>query len=200
MAHRPAGTVTFLGSFPSLATLPAPRLPEVAMAGRSNVGKSSAINAMLDHRVARVSRTPGRTQALNLFQIGERLTLVDLPGYGFARVPEAVRLQWKELVEGYLGERSTLALVVVLVDGSVPAQVLDIELIDGLRAARLPFQVVATRVDRLTKSARKPTLRSLCAALGIADDELIPLSSVTREGVDVLWRALETAARALPRR
>lgn len=195
MSRRPTGTVTFLGSFPSLETLPKPRLPEIAMAGRSNVGKSSAINAMLDHRVARVSRTPGRTQALNLFQIGDRLILVDLPGYGFARVPEALRVQWKALVEGYLGERSTLALVVVLVDGSIPAQAIDVELLSGLRAARVPFVVAATRVDRLTKSARKPALRSLAAGLGLADDELIPTSSVTHEGFDALWARIEQAAR-----
>ncbi len=195
MAHRPSGPVSFLGSFPSLETLPKPTLPEIAMAGRSNVGKSSAINAMLDHRVARVSRTPGRTQTLNFYQIGDRLRLVDLPGYGYARVPEALRVQWKALVEGYLGERDTLRLVVLLVDGSIPAQVLDMELIAGLRAANVPLQVAATRVDRLTKSARKPTLRALTAALGLADDELIVTSSVTHEGMDLLWRAIEGAAK-----
>ncbi len=195
MPNRPAGPTSFLGSFPSMETMPKPTLPEIAMAGRSNVGKSSAINALLDHRIARVSRTPGRTQTLNLYQVGDRLRLVDLPGYGFARVPEAVRVAWKALVEGYLGERETLRLVVILVDGSIKAQALDMELIEGLRRASVPVQVAATRVDRLTKAAKKPTLRALAASLGLADDELIATSSVTREGMDLLWARIEEAAR-----
>lgn len=193
-------SATFLGSFPSLATLPPPRAPEIALAGRSNVGKSSAINRLLGHRIARVSRTPGRTQTLNFYDVGEHLRFVDLPGYGYARVPEAIRVAWKDLVEGYLGERPTLALVVLLVDGSLPAQALDQELIAGMRHAGLPLAVVATRVDRLTKSARKPALRALAASLGLADDQLVPFSSVTGEGVDDVWDLIEQAAARAPAR
>lgn len=182
----------FLGSFPG--ELPPPDLPEVALVGRSNVGKSSAVNALLHHKTARVSRTPGRTQAIVLFNVDERLILADLPGYGYARVPEPVRLAWKNLVERYLGERPSLRVVVLLVDATLPAQPLDLELISGLYRAGVPLIVAATRADKLTKSARKPTLRSLAAGLGVADDALVPFSSVTREGVGELWKQLETYA------
>ena len=192
--YQPPAHVSFVGSFPSLQSLPKARLPEIAMAGRSNVGKSSAINALLGTRIARVSRTPGRTQSLNLFQVGEVLTLVDLPGYGYARVPEEVRQSWKGMIEGYLIERPTLALVVLLVDASVPAQVLDRELIEGLQGADIPLRVVATRVDRLTKSARKPTLARLAEGLGLAGDVLLPVSSKTGENIDVLWTILSRIA------
>lgn len=194
MPHTPPPHASFVGSFPSLDTLPTPRLPEIAMAGRSNVGKSSAINALLGTRIARVSRTPGRTQSLNLFQVGEVLTLVDLPGYGYARVPEEVRQAWKGMVEGYLIERPNLVLVVLLVDASVPAQTLDRELIEGLAREGVPLRVVATRVDRLTKSARKPTLAKLAAELGLANDDLLPISSKTDENIDVLWKILARVA------
>lgn len=195
MPHTPPARAAFVGSFPTLASLPPPDLPEIAMAGRSNVGKSSAINALLGTSIARVSRTPGRTQALNLFKVADTLTLVDLPGYGYARVPDEVRQAWKGMVEGYLAERPSLVLVVLLVDASVPAQALDQELIAGLVAAYVPLRVLATRVDKLTKSARKPTLRKLTADLGLAEDQLMPVSSKTGENMDLLWRILVRTAR-----
>ena len=188
----------FLGSFPG--ALPPPDLPEVALVGRSNVGKSSAVNTLLNHKTARVSRTPGRTQAIVLFNVDERLILADLPGYGYARVPEPVRQAWKELVEGYLRERPSLRLVVLLVDSTIPAQPMDLELISGMTRAGMPLIVAATRADKLTKSARKPTLRALAAGLGIADDALLPFSSVTREGVDEMWARIETHTLASARR
>lgn len=190
---RPA---TFVGSYPTLLALPPATLPEIAMAGRSNVGKSSAINTLLARRsIARVSRTPGRTQAINLFEVEGLIRLVDLPGYGYARVPEAVRLAWKGLIEGYLGERQALSLVVSLVDATLPAQAMDIELLAGLVSAGLPVVGVATRVDRLTKSARKPQLSRLAEGLGLPEDALIPFSSVTGEGAEDLWDVIGQAIR-----
>jgi GTP-binding protein len=136
--------------------MPAPTLPEVAFAGRSNVGKSSAINGVLGRKsAARVSRSPGRTQAINLFEVDKRYMLADLPGYGFAKVPEAIQSQWKGMVEGYLGSRETLRLVVCLVDSRHPPQTLDLALLGGLQGAELPFLVVATKVDKLKKSKRR---------------------------------------------
>ena len=187
---------TFLGSFPDPALLPAAGLPEVAFAGRSNVGKSSAINALVNQKIARSSRTPGRTQALNLFEIQGRFILVDLPGYGYARVPEAVRIAWGPLVEGYLLQRPSLRLVVALIDASLPAQELDADLIAGLRGTDVPLAVVATRVDRLGKAERKPTLARLAAAHGLALDEMTPFSSKTREGVTELWAMISKSCPA----
>src|SRR4051812_18200685 len=111
----------FLGSFTD--TLPAPGLPEVAFAGRSNVGKSSLLNELVGIKgLARVAKTPGRTQSLNLFEIDGRWIAVDLPGYGYAKVSKGMRAAWKGIVETYLGDRETLKLVVVLLDARLPAQ------------------------------------------------------------------------------
>ncbi len=172
-----AGPVRFLGSFTD--SLPAPTLPEVAFAGRSNVGKSSAINVLLGHAgVARVSKTPGRTQALNLFDIGGRWIVVDLPGYGFAKVSHKMRGEWKALIENYLGERLTLKLVVCLVDGRLPAQEKDRVLIDGLRDAGLPFLLLATKIDGLVRGKRDAAVAALARGHDVPVDGIIPFSSV----------------------
>lgn len=188
------GRVRFLGSFPSAELLPRPTLPEIAFAGRSNVGKSSAINRLLGTRAARISRTPGRTQAINLFEVEGRLLFADLPGYGFAKVPEAMRAQWKELIEGYLGDRPTLRRVVVLVDGRLPPQALDAELLWGLRQAGLPFLVLATKVDKLTRNQAASALARLRRDFGLGEGQLIPFSSLSGQGVDLAWAALNAAA------
>jgi len=189
------GPVTFLGSFPGYP--PVFDLPEVAFAGRSNVGKSSAINTLLGQRaIARVSRTPGRTQLINLFRIGERLVLTDLPGYGYAKVPDAVMEQWKPMIEGYLGGRAALRLIIVLVDGSIPAQEIDGMLLDGLRDAGLPVLVVATKMDRLSKHQRKPALLAMRLAHGLEEDEILPFSSEKKEGVEPLWARIDAAVAA----
>ena len=189
-------TIEFLGSFPG--DVPATGLPEVAFVGRSNVGKSSALNALLGARVARVSSTPGRTQAVNLFRVDGALSVADLPGYGFANVPEHVRAQWKELVERYLRTRDTLRLVVVLVDHRHKAQPLDVEMLAMLRALERPTLLVATKVDKLTRNARSKAKRVLEAGL---DAKVVPFSSETGEGIDAVWEtvAASTTSRARPR-
>lgn len=192
--RRQAGHVTFLGSFPEAP--PATGLPEVAFAGRSNVGKSSALNRLLNRRAARVSGTPGRTQLLNLFRVGQGAVLVDLPGYGFARVPEHVLRAWGPMIEGYLGTRAELRLVVVLVDGSLPAQPIDTALLDGLREVGLPVVVVATKLDKLSKHQRKPALAALAEAHGVERDSVVGFSARTGEGVEALWDVIEAACAA----
>ena len=182
----------FVGSFPN--TLPPGDLPEVAFAGRSNVGKSSAINALLGRRkAARVSGTPGRTQAINLFRVEDRLSVADLPGYGFAKVPDAMRMAWKGMIERYLGDRDSLKLVVVLVDSRHSAQGLDLALIQALQGAHLPFNVVATKIDKLKRSQRKRQLDQLGAALGIQRAQLLGFSSLSYEGRDRVWATIERA-------
>lgn len=183
----PPGRVTFIGSFPG--ELPTPGLPEVAFAGRSNVGKSSAINRVLGRKsAARVSRSPGRTQAINLFNVDSRYILADLPGYGFAKVPEAMQDAWKGMVEGYLGSRDTLRLTICLIDSRHPPQKLDRALLLGLRAAELPHLVVATKVDKLPKSKRANMLRKLRVGHGLK--ELHALSSHDGTGVGELRQRL----------
>lgn len=183
------GRLAFLGSF-SDSDLPSTDLPEVAFAGRSNVGKSSALNTLLTRKkAARVSGRPGRTQRINLFQIGDACIFADLPGYGYARVPDAVRDGWKPMIERYLGGRSTLRMVVVLVDARREPQELDLDLVVGLVEAEIPCLVIATKVDKLNKARVKPTLDRLADAYGVP--RIIGFSSVTGRGKDEVWDIIE---------
>ena len=184
--------VEFIGSFPK--NVPAATLPEVAFVGRSNVGKSSAINAVLGRKkVARVSQRPGRTQAVNLFHVDGEICFADLPGYGFARVPDAVRRAWQTLVEGYLFEREGLNLVVVLVDARHDPQKMDIQMIDVLRTAKRDFVVLATKVDRMKRSKRASAIASLRKGLGLKPHQIIAFSSPDKIGVEECWIAIEGA-------
>ncbi len=191
------GRVGFLGSFPRADLLPQTPLPEIAFAGRSNVGKSSAINRLLDvKKAARVSGTPGRTQAINLFLVQSRLAFADLPGYGFAKVPDEIKRQWKPLIEGYLAQRSTLKLVVVLIDARHDVQKLDAELIWGLRQADIPILVLATKSDKLKRSKRAAAWSKLRKDLGLKLPELIGFSSSEGFGVPEAWERFDAIASA----
>jgi GTP-binding protein len=186
---RLIGQVDFLGSFPR--NPPPAELPEVAFVGRSNVGKSSAINALLGRKhVARVSGTPGRTQAINLFRVGGSICFADLPGYGFAKVPPKVRQAWKRLIAGYLYNREGLCLVVQLVDARHEAQKADIEMVDLLQDADVPFIVVATKVDRVKRSKVDGQFKKIANGLGIPQKQLIAFSATDKIGVDVVWSVL----------
>ena len=191
--RRQTGQVKFLGSFDD-QDMPIIGLPEVAFAGRSNVGKSSALNTLLSRKkAARVSGRPGRTQRINLFQVGTAGIFADLPGYGFARVPDAVRDGWKPMIERYLGERESLRLVVVLVDARREPQELDLDLVSGLVEAKIPCLVVATKVDKLAKNKVKPVLASLADEYGVP--YILGFSSVTNSGRDEVWDIIEAACK-----
>jgi len=186
------GRIRFLGSFPEV--VPPVELPEVAFAGRSNVGKSSAINRLLAcGKAARVSGRPGRTQAINLFEVERRLVVADLPGYGFAKVPEAVSRRWKGLIEGYLADRETLRLVVVLVDPRRAPGGMDAEMIWGLRQSRLPLLVLATKIDKLKRSKRRAALAALREAYALEPSECLGFSSLSGEGFDAAWAHFDAA-------
>ncbi|MCB9676551.1 MAG: YihA family ribosome biogenesis GTP-binding protein [Alphaproteobacteria bacterium] len=186
--------LSFVGSFPG--ELPVLGRPEVAFAGRSNVGKSSALNVLLDSKkAARVSSTPGRTQAINLFDLGEQAVFADLPGYGFAKVPDHVKERWGDLIEGYLGTRETLRLVVMLVDIRRDPMESDGMLVDGLRDADIPLLVVATKCDKLKKQQKVQQIRAIREAFDLPRDQPIAFSSVTREGRDEVWDVIERACR-----
>src|SRR6185503_10839440 len=166
--------------------LPPPGVPELAFAGRSNAGKSSAINALTGRRrLAFVSKTPGRTQLINFFSLGERAYLVDLPGYGYAGVPDAVRAHWQMLVGGYIAERPSLAAVVVVMDIRHPLTPLDRTLIEWLRTARRAVHVLLTKADKLSGQAARNTLdrvrRELAALCPGATVQLF--SSLKRQGI-----------------
>jgi GTP-binding protein len=178
---------TFLASSASAADLPPPGPPEIAFAGRSNVGKSSAINALLGRRrLAFTSKTPGRTQTINFFCLGDSARLVDLPGYGFARVPKAMRAQWQALVSAYVGSRETLAGVVAIMDARHPLTPLDVQLLEFLKGARL--LVLLSKADKLTRPQQAATLEKVRSALRA---HVMLFSSVTRQGVDECRSLLE---------
>jgi GTP-binding protein len=164
------------------ADLPPPGAPEIALAGRSNVGKSSALNALTGRRaLARVSKTPGRTQTINFFTLGDAGLLVDLPGYGYARVPLALRAQWGELVGSYVRSRESLVGVVVLIDARHPLMPLDRQLLGWLGDARQKL-VLLTKADKLSRVQQQNTLRDVRGEL--PRDEVRLFSSVSKQGLD----------------
>jgi GTP-binding protein len=186
------GRVKFLGTFPK--RVPVTGLPEVAVAGRSNVGKSSCLNRLVGvRRAARVSSTPGRTQAINLFQLEDRYVLADLPGYGFAKVPEAVQAGWKGLVEGYLADERDLRLVLLLIDPRREAGGMDAELLWSLREARVPLLVVATKMDKLKPQKGRNALARITRDYHLAKGELIGFSSLECTGLEALRKAINDA-------
>lgn len=188
------GRVKFIGSFPK--ELPDLQLPEVAFAGRSNVGKSSALNTLMRQRkAARVSARPGRTQSVNLFQIGEACCFADLPGYGYARVPDEVAALWKPMIESYLADRESLKLVVLLVDARREPQQMDLDLYDALVSFGLKVLVVMTKKDKLAKHELKPQLAVLRKAFDLSEDQPIPFSSKTGDGFDDVWTRIERACK-----
>jgi GTP-binding protein len=192
--RRHATATEFIGSFPG--ELPKVGLPEVAFAGRSNVGKSSALNTLLNSRkAARVSARPGRTQAINLFRVGKACCFADLPGYGYAKVPGYVLERWKPMIETYLGDRETLRMVVLLIDGRHEAQEMDLDLYDALCDVEIKVLVVATKVDKLSKHERKPQLERLREAFDLPVGQPLGFSSKTGEGRDLVWRKIEAACR-----
>jgi GTP-binding protein len=172
---------------------PASESAEVAFAGRSNVGKSSLLNRLVRRRgLARVSKTPGRTQQINFFAVGDALMLVDLPGYGFARVPLAVQAGWRMLVERYLTARQQLRGVVVIVDVRRGVQGEDQRLLDFLRAHEIPAILVATKSDKLGRGARTRQLSFIAAEQ--PGREVVAFSALSGDGVEALWAAVRKLA------
>ena len=178
---------------------PKDRLPAVAFVGRSNVGKSSLINSLLHRkRLAPVSRTPGKTQAINIFLVttddpcARRFYVVDLPGYGYAKVAKSVRARWRPLIEAYLTGSDALRGVLLLLDLR-GGERQDAEAVDWLSRIGLPFALVATKADKLSRGERAAALATLRDAFGLGPDAgVVSYSSVTHEGREELWRVVRT--------
>jgi GTP-binding protein len=182
--------VEFVGSFPDPLVRLDPALPEVALIGRSNVGKSSLLNALMGRPgLARVSGTPGKTTLLNAFRLPS-LYLIDLPGYGFARAGKAARAGYRQLITRYLGERSTLAGVVWLLDVRHPPSRDDFEIQELLIASGRPVLAVLTKADKLTRSARAIRTRELAADLALHDDQVQLTSSSSGQGIAELGQSI----------
>ena len=178
----------FITSYGQLSQLPPSSWNEIAFAGRYNVGKSSAINRILNRKgLARVSAVPGKTATINFYGVGEgeeQLCLVDLPGYGFAKVAKSEKHRWSELIEGYFAQERSLELVVLLVDGRHPPTVLDVQMADFLIDRELPFLVLLTKMDKLNVGERTVRLAAIREELPCGDQlTILPFSSETGEGV-----------------
>lgn len=183
----------FLVSGAGPGSFPPDDRPEAAFAGRSNAGKSSALNAITGRRaLARTSKTPGRTQLINFFALDEAARLVDLPGYGFAQVPEAVRQRWGELIEGYMGTRRHLRGVVVIMDIRHPMKPFDRQLLDWCAALSLPCHILLTKADKLGRGAGSRTLMSVQRMLArdTAGATVQLFSARTGQGVEDARRTL----------
>jgi GTP-binding protein len=186
-------TAEFVTSAVQPQHYPPPEYPEIAFAGRSNVGKSSLINKLVNRkRLVKTSNTPGRTQLINFFLINDNLSFVDLPGYGYARVPVAVKKQWGPMVETYLASRTTLMGVVLLVDiRRVPRQE-EHDLIHWLDDHQRPYRIVVTKADKLSRNKQVRPLRVIAEQFACAREALLLFSAKTGQGQESLWRALDT--------
>lgn len=166
-------------------------LPEVAFAGRSNVGKSSLINKILNRRkLVRTSKTPGRTQLLNFFEINEVYRFVDLPGYGYAKVPVEVQRRWRPMVETYLTSRSNLKGMVLLLDIRREPSKEDLDLWHWLQTMGTEVITVVTKADKLSKNKGNKQVATIAKTLGCKTEELIKFSAMTGEGGDEIWQKL----------
>ena len=184
-------SATFVCSAVTPEQYPPGDLPEVAFAGRSNVGKSSLINKILSRKkLVRTSKTPGRTQLLNFFEINGIYRFVDLPGYGYAKVPAEVRKGWRPMVESYLTTRVNLRGMVWLLDIRREVSREDLNLWHWLQAKQLKVITVATKADKLSKNKRNQQAASIAKSLGRKTQELIQFSAVSGEGKEELWKAL----------
>lgn len=172
--------------------------PEVAFLGRSNVGKSSLINALLGSAAAKVSSTPGRTRAINFFALHEgtqqkhsatpSLIFADLPGYGYAKISRSISAEWPKFIEPYLAERENLALCLCLVDTNIPPQESDSMLVNALRQMQRPHLLVGTKADRLSGNTLAKSVAALKKAHG--EERVLPVSSKTENGIKPLWQEI----------
>jgi GTP-binding protein len=197
-----AKSAEFVTSAAEPSGFPRPTLPEIAFAGRSNVGKSSLINTLVGvPGLARTSRTPGRTRLLNWFRVappgGAPVHFVDLPGYGYARVPHDMRASWRPLIEAYLRDRPVLRGLVLLVDARRGGEDEERDLLAWLREGRVPALVAVTKADKLPKNKRKPAALAVQQALGLERPAIL-FSAQDGEGIVPLWRAIAQLAAQAP--
>ena len=180
---------------------PPATLPEVAFVGRSNVGKSSLINTLVGRKkLAKTSNTPGRTQLINFFTINEKVLFVDLPGYGFAKVAQLVKKDWGDMIEAYLRERQSLALVVLILDIRRDPSEDDLSLRDWLENYRIPYLYILTKTDKLSNNQSIARKRRIESSLRVsAGKKPILFSAITQKGKDDIWQFMEDHLSSLPK-
>jgi len=192
----------FMLSASDLAHFPPPGVPEIAFLGRSNVGKSSLINALVGAKLARTSNTPGRTRSINFYEVRRagqprpELLFADLPGYGYAKVSREISQDWARFVDPYLHQRSTLALSLVLVDSNIPPQESDGQLVEFLSSRERPHAIVATKCDRLSGNQLQQAMHALGKAYGGVP--IVAFSAKTRAGKEELWSQIRASLAQFP--
>jgi GTP-binding protein len=183
----------FIKSAAKPSHYPPADFPEIAFAGRSNVGKSSLINVLVNRKsLVRTSSTPGRTQLINFFAVNEQFSLVDLPGYGYAKVPLAVKKEWGPMIEAYLSGRSNLAGVVLILDIRRTPVAEDRQMLDWLRAYDIAPVLVVTKCDKVSRNEKARQAAVIARILGVEKGELTFFSTLTREGKDEIWQRIES--------
>ena len=186
-------TARYEASYGTIAQLPKPTTPEVSFVGRSNVGKSSLLNRLLGRKqLARVSSIPGKTANINFFDV-DGVKFVDLPGYGYAKVSHAEKQRWADLIGGYFEQERSFNLVISLVDIRHEAQKLDLQMVDFLTEAELPFVVALTKADKITRNKQNQAAAALRSSFGLAQEQIIITSSETGLGIDELRRRIGDA-------
>jgi len=182
----------FIKSAVKPAQYPDEALPEFAFTGRSNVGKSSLINTLVNRkRLVKTSATPGRTQLINFFLINKTFSFVDLPGYGYAKVPASVRKKWGPMIETYLSTRKTLKGVALIMDVRRIPDLQDLNFIEWLYYYHIPGMLILTKADKLSKTKQLTQKAAIAKALSVDKDDLILFSAKSRLGKDVVWDAIE---------
>ena len=185
--------VRYLASYGTVEQLPQSKAPEVSFVGRSNVGKSSLINKLFNRKsLAKVSGKPGKTANINFFQ-ADGIHFVDLPGYGFAQRSQAEKQRWADLINAYFTSERSHNLVIALVDIRLEAQALDLQMIDYLKGAGLPFIIALTKADKLSRQKQQAQLRKLAASFGVDEMACVITSAQTGLGIDTLKRFIEQA-------
>ncbi|MEE4253883.1 MAG: ribosome biogenesis GTP-binding protein YihA/YsxC [Desulfuromusa sp.] len=184
----------FIKSATRPGNYPPNELPEIAFAGRSNVGKSSLINVLVNRKsLVRTSSTPGRTQLINFFNINNRFSLVDLPGYGFAKVPLAVKKAWGPMIRTYLEIRESLHGVIFIFDIRRVPREEDIRMLDWLEEFGVPTIPVITKIDKIKRSQLEKQIKPIVAETGLPRDAFTLFSATSREGKDEIWERIEAA-------
>ena len=174
------------------STLPVNELPEVAFAGKSNVGKSSMLNALINRKsLARTSSTPGKTQTINYYNVNKELYLVDLPGYGYAKVSQATKEKWGKMIERYLKKSPTLKAVFLLIDIRHEPGQNDIDMYNWICETGFTPVIIATKLDKITRSQVQKQTALIRRTLGAKDSVIIPFSSLNKQGVEEIWAEIE---------